>query len=846
MDSKITALATRAIVIIIIAGFGGWGVAAEVFDGYNLFSPIRSTDTYLIDNDGNVVHTWSSAYRPGLSVYLLEDSTLLRTANTGDSTFNVGGAGGRVEMIDWDGNLVWTFDYGSDVHRLHHDVEVLPNGNVLMIAWELKTEAEAMAAGRNPSLLSEGELWPDMIIELDPSGASGGTIVWEWHVWDHLIQDHDLTKANYGSVVDHPELIDLNYAHNPQADWNHINSIDYSSELDQIVLSVRNFSEIWIIDHSTSTAEAAGHTGGNSDRGGDLLYRWGNPQTYGAGTAGDQQLFVQHDAEWIEDGLPGAGNILVFNNGTGRPAGSYSSIDEIVPPLLADGSYESGLPFGPAAPAWTYQGSPMSDLYAERISGSQRLLNGNTLICDGPGGRFFEVTAGGDTVWEHEPGSDVFRVERYGLTYTGLDPQADSSRSYPIVDTGQDACFNTSSEITAPAAGAAFHGQDGQYHGNQPSYTTSADGLTVDDNHTGLTWVQSPDTNGDGDIDSSDKVTWADLPTYVDTLNAAGYGGYNDWRVPSIKELYSLIDFRGTDPSPEANDPSGLVPFIDTGYFAFGYGDTDAGERIIDAQYWSSTEYVFTTMSGNATAFGVNFADGRIKGYPRDGAMGGGARTQYIRCVRGNLDYGSNDLADNGDGTVTDHATGLMWQQADSGAGMTWEAALAYAEGLELAGHSDWRLPNAKELQSIIDYSRSPDTTGSAAIDPVFLATAISNENLAGDYPAFWTGTTHVSSSPVPGRAAAYLCFGRGMGYMSGSWLDVHGAGCQRSDPKEGELSDYTYVPYGYYFGNAPQGDAIRIANFVRCVRDAPQSATGIFADDFESGDTSAWSSTTF
>ncbi|MCP4546684.1 MAG: DUF1566 domain-containing protein, partial [bacterium] len=172
------------------------------------------------------------------------------------------------------------------------------------------------------------------------------------------------------------------------------------------------------------------------------------------------------------------------------------------------------------------------------------------------------------------------------------------------------------------------------------------------------------------------------------------------------------------------------------------------------------------------------------------------------------------------------------------------EEALAYAEGLELGGHSDWRLPNAKELQSIVDYSRSPDTSGSAAIDAAFLSTAITNETLAVDYPCYWTGTTHANSSPVPGRAAAYLCFGRGMGYMSGSWLDVHGAGCQRSDPKAGDLSDYTYVPYGYYFGNAPQGDAIRIDNYIRCVRDDPQSANAIFADGFESGDTTAWSAT--
>jgi len=831
---------TLVVLVALAAACGPWGIAeADVFAGYNLYAPVRSTETHLIANDGSELHSWSSAYTPGMSVYLLEDSTLLRTAKAG-SSFDVGGAGGRVEKIAWDGTVRWSFDYSTADYRLHHDVEPLPSGNILMIAWELKGEAEAVAAGRDPGQLRDGELWPDHLIEVDSSGS----IVWEWHVWDHLVQDYDPSKANYGTVADHPELVDLNSMQGPTADWTHINAIDYSPGLDQILLSVRSLSEIWIIDHSTTTTEAAGHTGGTSGRGGDLLYRWGNPQTYRAGSSGDQQLFGQHDAEWIGDGLPGAGNILIFNNGTGRPGGSYSTVDELVPPVGADGSYGSSLPYGPSAPAWSYQASPTSDLYAERISGSQRLPNGDTLICDGPAGRFLEVSTSGQVVWEHTIGAEVFRVERYAESYTGLHPDDDGGDlSYPIVDTAQSSCFDANVAVTAPAPGEAFYGQDAQYQGRQLSYTTSSDGLTVLDNNTGLTWIQSPDTDGDGDIDSSDKKTWAELPTYVADLNAASYGGYSDWRVPSIKELYSLMDFRGTDPSGPT--PTNMIPFVDTDYFAFGWGDVAAGERIIDAQYWSSTEYVSTTMNGNATVFGVNFADGRIKGYPRDLAGSGGSSTiQYIRLVRGDAGYGVNDLEANGDGTVTDHATGLLWQRSDSGAGSSWQDALAYCEGLELAGRSDWRLPNAKELQSIVDYSRSPETTSSAAIDPLFSCTLISNEDLVDDYPFYWSSTTHASTSQVPGRAAAYLSFGRGIGYMLGSWLDVHGAGCQRSDPKQGSLSDYTYVPYGYYFGNAPQGDAIRLENYVRCVCDAPTSGDtdAIFGNGFESGDLTMWS----
>ncbi len=389
---------------------------------FNLFAPLRSTTTYLMDNDGAVVYTWASDYGPGNSVYLLENGNLLRTGNTRSGSFEAGGAGGIVQEIAPDGTVVWEFEYVSDQVRLHHDIEPLPNGNVLMIAWERRTEAEAIAAGRNPSLMRDGEIWPDHIIEVN---STIGAIVWEWHVWDHLIQDFDPTKENYGIVIDHPELVDLNFSSGGlpgDPDWNHTNSIDYDAELDQILLSVRSFSEIWVIDHSTTSAEAAGHAGGNSGKGGDLLYRWGNPKAYDAGTAADQMLFVQHDAQWIPSGYPGEGNILVFNNGTGRSSGNYSSVDEVIPPVDASGNYTltAGSAYGPAEPIWMYRADNPTDFYANRISGAQRLSNGNTLICDGPNGTFFEVTPENDVVWTYDYEGEVFRVTRYASDYPGL------------------------------------------------------------------------------------------------------------------------------------------------------------------------------------------------------------------------------------------------------------------------------------------------------------------------------------------------------------------------------------------------------------------------------------------
>ncbi|MBK8899783.1 MAG: DUF1566 domain-containing protein [Anaerolineaceae bacterium] len=386
--------------------------------------------------------------------------------------------------------------------------------------------------------------------------------------------------------------------------------------------------------------------------------------------------------------------------------------------------------------------------------------------------------------------------------------------SYTIVDTGQAICYSDQNAISCPQGRTDFYGQDAQYAGNQPSYSLSADGLTVTDNVTGLTWTQSPDLDGSASITVDDKLTFAEAQAYPDMLNAMNYGGYSDWRLPSIKELYSLMDFRGTDPSGyESADTSGLTPFIDTTYFDFSYGDTAAGERMIDAQFWSSNTYLGAVFGDQACAFGLNLADGRIKCYP-SGTSGPITKLNYAYFVRSSTPYGVNIFSNNGNGTITDSATGLMWSQDDSGTGMNWQEALAWVaqkNDENYLGYSDWRLPNAKELQSVVDYGRSPDTTNSAAIDPVFNTTQITNEAGQVDYPYFWTSTTHTKFNGS-GSDAVYIAFGRALGYMNGSWMDVHGAGAQRSDPKGDAPADYPT-------GHGPQGDAIRIYNYVRLVR---------------------------
>lgn len=415
----------------------------EAFPGYTLFAPKHRTMTYLIDNDGRLVHEWTaSEYEPGQAVHLLENGNLLRCCFTHARGFTRGGEGGRLEEYDWDDNLVWEFDYATADHMLHHDVAVMPNGNILALAVERKTRAQCLAVGFTPDMLRDDELFPDFIVEIDPVYPTGGTIVWEWHVWDHLIQETDSGKPDYGKVAEHPERIDINCNDRPTpAFWNHMNSIAYNPDLDQILLSVRGCNEIWVIDHSTSRKEAAGSAGGQCARGGDLLYRWGNPAAYNQGTSADRRLFDQHDAQWISPGYPGAGNILIFNNGLDR---GYSSLEEIVPPMLPNRAYrisDDGT-FGPDDPAWHFEAPNRTDFFSSEISGAQRLPNGNTLVCAGVLGVLFEVRPDGYTVWKYVnpvvrggilaqgelPGVDerghylnaVFRVRRNGPDYPGL------------------------------------------------------------------------------------------------------------------------------------------------------------------------------------------------------------------------------------------------------------------------------------------------------------------------------------------------------------------------------------------------------------------------------------------
>ncbi|MCG3167306.1 MAG: hypothetical protein POELPBGB_03095 [Bacteroidia bacterium] len=406
-------------------------------DGYILFAPMPSDTTYLIDKCGKRIHHWPSTYHPGLSVYLLEDGSILRTGNTNNSILNYGGSGGIIEKIDWQGNVTWSYTLSSATECQHHDIYPMPNGNILVISWEAFTDDDAIAEGRNPSE-TNASIWSDKILEIQPTGTNTANIVWEWHAWDHLIQEYDASKNNYGIVADHPELIDINFsatAMNP--DWLHINAVHYNPQLDQILLTCHNFHELWIIDHSTTTAEAATHNGGNSGKGGDLLYRWGNPAAYNRGNPGTKKLYGPHNAYWINAGFPDENKIMIYNNGLGCPQGNYSSVEIIEPPIAQDNTYtiSTGQAYAPAASSWIYTAVNPTDFFSSNISGAQRLENGNTLICEGAKGKFFELDSDQNIVWEYinpvqlngpisqgtTPGNNnVFRCTYYAPDYAAF------------------------------------------------------------------------------------------------------------------------------------------------------------------------------------------------------------------------------------------------------------------------------------------------------------------------------------------------------------------------------------------------------------------------------------------
>lgn len=396
------------VMILFLSMIDSRDLTAQPYGDYTFYSPKNTSKAYLVDLSGNIYHTWtfSSSARTGYSSYLLSGGVVLRTVAKSGNYFTGGPICGQVQKVDWNGNIIWDFVYSTTAYCTHHDIHPMPNGNVLLIAYETKTPAQVTQAGCSQSIT----MWPDKIVEIEPSGATGGNVVWEWHAWDHLSQSVNPAKDNYvTSIVGHPELLNINYK--TQKDWLHMNGLDYNETLDQITFSCHNMNELYVIDHSTTTAEAAGHTGGNSGKGGDLLYRWGNPSAYQA--PGTTNFNVIHDAHWVPADCPRANYLVGFNN-KGGP-GNKSCIDFISPPYNGyNYSITPGSAFAPASIDWrhTYSGTP-----SQNEGNSQQLPNGNTLITMSLSGYIYEIDSNQNVVWSKTISGSVTNARRYTACY---------------------------------------------------------------------------------------------------------------------------------------------------------------------------------------------------------------------------------------------------------------------------------------------------------------------------------------------------------------------------------------------------------------------------------------------
>jgi hypothetical protein len=409
-------------------------VNAQSWGDYTLYSTMGGQMTYLLDTNNVTYHSWihGSTKKTGYSSYLLPGGELLRTVSRAGNSFSGGPICGEVQKLAWDGTVLWDYVYSTTSYCSHHDIHPMPNGNVLIIAYERKTAADVAAAGCNTFA---NEMWPDKIVEVEPVGATGGNIVWEWHAWDHLVQNVNPSLANYQtSIVDHPELLNINYG--AQKDWMHMNGVSYNPILDQVAFSCHNLNEMYIIDHSTTTAEAASHSGGNSGKGGDILYRWGKPAVYSA--AGAQILKVVHDAHWIPEGSPNAGYMVGFNNQ--GISTSQSCVDHIITPR---NNYNYDITIGQAFTPSTYTTRTAAQGYTSNMGSSQQLPSGNELICVATSGYMYEVTPTNVTVWSKTASGSVPKAWRYSACYV-----SNAAPPIPVITEAVQGILSSTSAVT--------------------------------------------------------------------------------------------------------------------------------------------------------------------------------------------------------------------------------------------------------------------------------------------------------------------------------------------------------------------------------------------------------------
>lgn len=501
--------------LFIILFLGCSSAIAQQYDGYTLYSTQNSTAAYLMDTNQTTYHSWTGlSAQTGYSTHMIPGGTIVRAAKGGTNPSGIPGGPicGKIQKYDYNGTLVWDYIYAGTDYITHHDICPMPNGNVLVIAYERKTAAEVSAAGGQNSI----QMWPDKIVEIQPTGLTTGTVVWEWHTWDHLCQSVDASKANYvSSIVDNPQLMNINYKQ--ASDWQHMNGIDYNPILDQIAFSSHNHNEWYIIDHSTTTAEAASHSGGNSGKGGDILYRWGNPAAYGA--TGTQILNVTHDAHWIREGCPNAGRLAGFNNK--GVSNNQSAADQIVTPISG---YNYTLTTGQAYLPSTYSDRHACNGYSSNMGSTYQLPNGNQLICIATSGKIYEINSAGTQLWTKTFSGSIAQSQKYSKCY--IDNPA------PAIPT---ITLNGSSLSSSSATSYQWYLNGQQIAGaTSQTYTPTNSGIylvRITDNNgcvyqysKGFKYTQS--AAGLNEIDLSDAITAYPNPTdgYINLKNTQVFG----------------------------------------------------------------------------------------------------------------------------------------------------------------------------------------------------------------------------------------------------------------------------------------------------------------------------------
>ncbi len=400
-----------------------------VAEGYTLIPASGDKDVYLIDNCGRIVHDWNTECRETLANYIDKAGNLIRSCRE-EGFATGGGVGGKLERYSWDGEREWFITIADDRYHLHHDFEVLDNGNILILAYERFTVKEWKELGSTTTLM-EGDVFSEAILEIQPVESKEYEIVWEWHLSDHLVQDVSADFIGFGDIMENKSKMDINVnTAGTVKDWIHFNSISYNDETNQIILSSKFLNEIYVIEKTETSDVAAADSGGRYEVGGDFLYRWGNESNYDKSSSSGSQIANQHNVQWFGKET---NTISIFNNGDE----GESSVLEVILPQTNEKNYVNlEEHYEDASIVRTVLNIDEESFYSSVTSGAQRLENGNMIFTISKENRIVEVDKDNKVVWLYiipinsgtrmnqgdnpEKGSSIFNINKYSSSYEGL------------------------------------------------------------------------------------------------------------------------------------------------------------------------------------------------------------------------------------------------------------------------------------------------------------------------------------------------------------------------------------------------------------------------------------------